>query len=77
MRLLARFPVRSALLAAFVWLGGASFTPEPFGAAVLAQQPPGQPVQIQPQKGYLLEAFLVVALFSGAVYAVCRSSRRS
>lgn len=50
-------------------------------AGPVAAQAPAQPGTPAPnvsfgQKTYYFEIFLVVALFGGALYAVCRSSNR-
>ena len=58
-----------------------------FPGPVTGQDPPAAPAQnVQPggaapnvsfgQRTYYLEIFLVVALFGGALFAVCKSSNR-
>ncbi len=37
----------------------------------------GQAVMIAPSHSYLLDYLIVGALFGGAIFAICRSSRRS
>jgi hypothetical protein len=36
-----------------------------------------QPVVVQPSRNYLLDILLVVALFGGALFLICKSSRRT
>jgi len=45
--------------------------------SLLIAQTGAAPSAPPPAKGYVFEVFIVLVVFGGALYAVCRSSRRS
>ncbi len=69
--------VVAVVLLLAVWLAWPSVTQAAVDLPVLLAQQKPQPVQVQPLRNYALEVLIVIVVFGGALYAICRSSRRS
>lgn len=69
--------ILAIVLVLTVWLALPSVIWADGNLPVLFAQEESQPVQVQPSKSYTLQALILLVVVGGALYSICRSSRRS